>query len=260
MAERKTSLPVITVPTSGMSLYDKGIESALLALLKTCAVPERRETSETEAMETVGILGFTPMDFDLEKDMADLKKLLEKEGGKPLFYGMEGGLEAVKKAPGVSKNLVVSPAGLAAAKYLEKEYGTAYETGWPEDLCRAAAKVSASGKSGKILIVHQQVRANALRDQLRREAGTVDAGFGEGSRARNLSIRTASWFMMLPELMEEGDLQLREEEDFRRHVLREDYDLIIADPVLEELVPEYEGAWVDAVHFAVSGQAPGGKA
>ena len=32
--------------------------------------------------------------------------------------------------------------------------------------------------------------------------------------------------------------------------------LIIADPMLKRLVPFYTGAWIDAVHFAVSGQAP----
>lgn len=44
---------------------------------------------------------------------------------------MGDGLEDVKRVSSVEKNIVVSPAALEAAKYLERTYGTPYETGYP---------------------------------------------------------------------------------------------------------------------------------
>ena len=256
MAEKKTSLPVVTVASSGMSLYDKGIEEALLELFQ--AFPgEAPDTAAGEKL--VGVLGFTPMDFDLKRDSEKLRQLLAEEHAAPLFYGTEGGIETIRRAPMVSRNLVVSPAGLAAAKFLEKKYGTPYEIGWPAAPDEAAARMTEQilqsqkiqPEKKKLLIVHQQVRANALRNAIRAE---------KAESGMEASVKAASWFMMIPELMEEGDLQLREEEEFRNLVLQEKFDLVIADPVLKELVPEYDGEWIDAVHFAVSGQLPGGAA
>ena len=38
-----------------------------------------------------------------------------------LCYGMGDGLEAVKGAAAAEKNIVISPSGIAAAKYLKTE-------------------------------------------------------------------------------------------------------------------------------------------
>ena len=265
MAEKKTSLKVLPVPTNGMELYDRGIETAFLELMKTyagempqdisAAVNGTCDTSEresgTERKQTppaIGVIGFTPMDFRISEDAAALKKALTEQGyGEVLIYGLEGGLDAVRRAASVSRNLVVSPAGIAAADYLEKTFAIPYETGYPSgsadgDLLSEDGLVRQTEGSDRILIVHQQVRANALREQIRKDS--------------KQSVTAASWFMMLPEMQEEGDVSLREEGDFISLVRDGGYDLIIADPVLKRLVPFYGGKWIDAVHFAVSGQAP----
>ncbi len=270
MAMKKTDLSVLPVATNGMDLYDKGIEAALLMLMKTYASgPDKAPDPDSasgqnsvsgqngapgpeEKRPSVGVLGFTPMDFCLPEDAEKLKTSLRKSGyGEVLLYGAEGGLDAVRRAGGVSKNLVVSPAGVAAAEYLEQTFGIPYETGYPaqevpEGICTRSGEVPE-----KILIVHQQVRANAIRSAILEKAqeGQGSAGMPE--------ITAATWFMMRPELAQEGDLSLREEEDFIRLVEEGGYSVILADPVLRDLVPFYRGAWVDAVHFAVSGQAPG---
>ena len=253
MAQRKTSLELLPVPTNGMNLYDKGVEEALLVLMKTYAGSSQEtgrslpgESSGAQAGPSVGVLGFTPMDFRLPEDARALTDALHAQGcGEVLLYGAEGGLDAVKKAAGVSRNLVVSPAGMASARYLEKTFGIPYETGYPAE-CEELAGLELDVK--KILVVHQQVRANAMRTQVRRayETGQKNAP----------SVTAASWFMMLPELMEDGDVSLREEDDFTSLVKDQGYDAIVADPVLRSLVPFYKGTWIDAVHFAVSGQAP----
>ena len=44
---------------------------------------------------------------------------------------MGDGLDEVKKASSAEKNIVVSPAALECARYLEKTFGTPYELGYP---------------------------------------------------------------------------------------------------------------------------------
>ena len=254
MAEKKTSLTLIPVPTNGMNLYDKGIEDALLVLMKTYAAsslqPEDEDADKSACADKkapyIGVLGFTPMDFRIEEDGKALKEALHSQGWEEvLLYGAQGGLDAVRRASGAARNLVVSPAGLAAARYLEKTFGIPYETGYPAELAEMA-ELDPSAR--RILVVHQQVRANALRSRIR--------SLYESRQQAAPSVTAASWFMMNPGLTEEGDVSLREEADFAALVRDGGYDTIIADPVLRSLAPQFEGKWIDSVHFAVSGQAP----
>ena len=57
MSEKKINLPILTVDTDGMELYDKGEEKAFLELFKTFAT-ERYPVEE----DRIGILGMTPQD------------------------------------------------------------------------------------------------------------------------------------------------------------------------------------------------------
>jgi hypothetical protein len=133
---------------------------------------------------------------------------------------------------------------MEAALYLEKEFGIPWETGCPLPQPQLAADPLT--EQAKVLIVHQQILANAMRDQI----------LGESSAEKAPQINVFSWFRMLPELMREGDGKLDSEDAFAALVKDGGYDRIIADPVMKSIVPFYEGKWIDAVHFAVSGQAP----
>ena len=127
MTERKINLPVLTVDTDGMELYDKGEEKAFLELFKTFAV-QKYPVDEHRA----GILGMTPQDVS---DLAAADKIRDlfrqKQDMQAVCYCMGDGLEEVKKASSVSKNIVVSPAAIATAQYLEKTFGTPYEIDYP---------------------------------------------------------------------------------------------------------------------------------
>lgn len=80
----------------------------------------------------IGILGMTPQDVS---DLAAADKIRalyqQKYGQQAVCYCMGDGLKEVKKASSVSRNIVVSPAALMAAKYLEKTFGTPYEIHYP---------------------------------------------------------------------------------------------------------------------------------
>ena len=233
MCEKKTDLPVLAVNTDGMELYDGGERKAYLELFKVFA----REKLPVETGR-VGILGMTPQDVSDLKAADKLREKFRERGQRAICYGMGDGLDEVKKASSVEKNIVVSPAALECARYLEKTFGTPYEVGYPlvEEL---VPDMEYAGK--KILIVQQQVMAGSIRAELRKRGG-------DGK------ITVASWFSMEKDLLEEGDVSLRDEEDYMDLVEKGRYDVIFADPCMKRMAKTFSGVFVDAVHFAVSGK------
>ena len=96
-----------------------------------------------------------------------------------------------------------------------------------------------SGK--KVLIVQQQVMGTAIREEILKQAPDAQ-------------VTVASWFMMKPELRQEGDLHLRDEDDYVELVEKGGFDVIYADHCMERMTPKFAGIFVDTVHFAVSGR------
>lgn len=233
MCEKKTDLPVLAVNTDGMELYDGGERKAYLELFKVFA----REKLPVETGR-VGILGMTPQDVSDLKAADKLREKFKSQGHQAVCYGMGDGLDEVKKASSVEKNIVVSPAALECARYLEKTFGTPYEVGYPlvEEL---VPDMEYAGE--KMLIVQQQVMAGSIRAELRKRGG-------DGK------ITVASWFSMEKDLLEEGDVSLKDEEDYMELVEKGRYDVIFADPCMRRMTKDFSGVFVDAVHFAVSGK------
>ena len=245
MCEKKTNLPILTVDTNGMELYDVGEEKAWLTLFKTFAGKD--VASQKEALEEddsskkmkIGVLGLTPHDVSDLKIEEKFRKS-ENENTHYICYGMRAGIDKVKTAGSADKNLVVAPSALETAKYLEKEFGTPYEVGYPfvDELIPELGY-----ERKKILIIHQQVIANAIRQEIRTR-----------SDEQNTEVTVASWFMMKSELSEEGDLSLKEEMDYCKLVQNGNYDIVFADENMRGLVPGFKGTFVNIRHFAVSGK------
>ena len=245
MCEKKTNLPILTVDTNGMELYDVGEEKAWLTLFKTFAgkdVASQKEASEEDDSSKkmkIGVLGLTPHDVS-DLNIEEKFRKSENENTHYICYGMRAGIDKVKTAGSADKNLVVAPAALETAKYLEKEFGTPYEVGYPfvDELIPELGY-----ESKKILIIHQQVIANAIRQEIRTR-----------SDEQNTEVTVASWFMMKSELSEEGDLSLKEEMDYCKLVQNGNYDIVFADENMRGLVPGFKGTFVNVRHFAVSGK------
>lgn len=254
MAARATGLPVIAVDTNGIKLYDVGAQKAFLELFRTFA-PRTMTEAETESeaprraagartcereQGRIGVLGATPLDLSCADAGERIAVQLHRDGWtKVACYGMGASLDDVRAAGRAERNLVVAPAGLAAARYLEQTFGTPYETGYP----LVPSIVDGLDFSGKrVLVCHQQVAANALRDR-------VVAGGGEAA--------VASWFMLDDALTCPGDVHLVEEDDFTDLVDAGGFDMIIADAAMQRMVPRFAGEFVNARHFAVSGKVMG---
>ena len=245
MCEKKTNLPILTVDTNGMELYDVGEEKAWLTLFKTFAgkdVASQKEASEEDDSSKkmkIGVLGLTPHDVS-DLNVEEKFRKSENENTHYICYGMRAGIDKVKTAGSADKNLVVAPAALETAKYLEKEFGTPYEVGYPF-VDELIPELDYAGK--KILIIHQQVIANAIRQEIRTR-----------SDEQNTEVTVASWFMMKSELSEEEDLSLKEEIDYCKLVQNGNYDIVFADENMRGLVPGFKGTFVNVRHFAVSGK------
>ena len=230
MAEKKTGLRVLSVACCGMKLYDQGASAAYRAMVETLT-----EDVDYVNKGRVGVFGAYPLELGALSEGEALKAALKAEGWERAdLYGLGADLRALRTAGAAEKNLVTSPAGLAAAKYLRQRFGTPYEVRYPD----RTPLPPAAGK--RVLVVHQQVRANALRERL------LAAGAAQ--------VDVASWFMMLPELRAPGDVQLREEDDFTALVREGGYDLILGDRVMEPMAAGFSGQWLDLPHFAVSGK------
>ena len=129
MLAKKTELPVLTVNTDGMELYDRGEEKAYLALFGRFAGEnvdvepgniEKTQTAEScdgkrngknedvsvdiEDRPRVGIIGMTPQDVSDLKAAEKIRKLYADQGLRAVCYGMGDGLEEVKKASLTSCN------------------------------------------------------------------------------------------------------------------------------------------------------------
>lgn len=250
MIEKKTEIPAITVDTDGMELYDTGAGKAYLELFKTFG--GKREEKELQMEEgkkesgILGVLGATPLDVE-ELEDGSIRSFYRAQGWKQIYvYGMGDGLEAVRNAAEVEKNLVIAPSGLKAARYLEKEWGVPYETGYPLETLpewkEIASKISGL-KGKKVLIVHQQILANALRKRIQEQVP--------------VNVTVASWFEMDKMEKEEGDIFLKEEDQWISLMKEEKYDVVIADNLFARAVPEYAGEYWNLPHFAVSGKRKG---
>lgn len=273
IAEKRFGLPVLTVDTTGMDLYDRGQEKAFLSLFETFA------SDKSENAPDIGIIGATPLDLLDTQDSPRIASQIEKLGyGKAVCYGMGSGLEDIKKAGGVRCNIVVSPSGIKAAKYLRKRFGTPYVTGIPltERALKAikikigdalAGKSAAEGSAlygydesvgdkhvgdnnvgednvgvendGGILIIHQQFVANEIRDEL----------LSLGYRGR---IDVASWFMLEDSLSLKSDEALREEDDLSMLLKRRGYKAVAGDPLFKRAISGWDGEYVDLPHYPVS--------
>ena len=236
MLEVETGIPALALDTDGVHYYDVGCEKAWLALFRTFA-------DKSYGMEPghYGVIGATPFDVPM-------KGLHYEDPGVYHCYGMGSGVDEIKSAGTVMKNLVVAVSGLKAARYLARRFGTPYEVKYPLDQIKGfdafmkQMKTIFSGNKEvrKILIVHQQVLAYSLREELRKYTDAM--------------IQLASWFEMDKELTEPWDISLQEEDQWIRLVSEGEYDVIIGDQLLGQAISDYRGRFFALNHFAISGK------
>ena len=303
MIEAQISLPVLTMATDGMHLYDRGVQLAYMALLReldrrgmleepgnsdqkpdraaghanqnpdgAARDMERQPDGAAGRMESAafpdgrrtrraGVFGVTPLDLP-DGQCAELIRLaLQAEGyDEVILYGDGAALEDYRRAGENDVNIAASPDGLEAVHFLNQRFGTPVEVRFPgavRMLERAERERSDREKADYnrpdcerperqvkscTLIVQSQILGCSIREALIKQE--------PGQR-----IVVASWFEMDQGLMQPGDVRLREEDDFTHLVQMLKPDRMIADRVMERLIPAFEGTFVHLPQFAVSGKS-----
>ena len=124
--ERETGIPTFYFPTNGMHSYVQGVGMALAAMAEhmvEAALPSRG---------SMNLLGVTPLDFSINGTFASMRAFFEKNGYDIIStFAMGSKPEEIARAGEADINVVVSSAGLAAAKVLRERFGTPYVVGMP---------------------------------------------------------------------------------------------------------------------------------
>ncbi len=249
---QRFSIPAIAFDTSGMHYYDWGASRALLEIAKRFVAPPPRRIPNG-----INIIGATPLDMGDPGNVESLQTALESEGYRVLScWAMNSDLQAISGAAAAGVNLVVSGAGLEAARYLERVYGIPFLAGlpvgqWPgrrfferlaalrDGVTPEMKPLPANPGGPRALIIGEQVTANAFRDCLR-----DDFGFGR--------VDVASFFTLDAGLAAEGDRFLRAEDDLTAVAAAGRYDLIVGDPLYQSLTESSGAIYLGLPHYAVS--------
>lgn len=261
MAEKKVDLPILTVETNGMDLYDKGEEKAYLSLIHTFST-EKLPVKKGRA----GVFGTTPLDLtDPRKDPDRIRGALLTEGyTEVILFGHGAGIEEYRAVSENECNFAASPSAVAVCEELKKTFGTPYKAVCPgasailadrlpfteviraEDEKKTGSALPGGGLSPekifagkKVLIVNQQVLASSLRTYLEDTFGS--------------EVTCATWFMMVNALVKEGDTRLIEEDEFMELVGKGAFDVICADPAHRKMLKDFEGFFIPLPEVGVSG-------
>lgn len=245
MVEKETGLPAIAVRTDGTRLYDRGASAAYDALVQKFTAPRPHDAPRTG----LGVLGLTPLDFSIE-ERTYLRTMLGEEDTPVRFFDR---LDDFREAARLKELLVVSPAGLKAARRLQRQWGIPIRAELPPAFIHEAfsavlsrlAALLQDGQQREILIVHQQILANGLRLAICQRFPALPAG----------AVTVGSFFLLDRELQWEGDLHFRGEQDFHAYLQAHPDAIVIGDALLARAVPEpFGGTLLDLPHFALSGR------
>lgn len=248
--KKENNVPVISIATTGMDTYEKGLEKALLDLAVNFIKPYQG------IKEGVNIIGCTPLDYWGKDQYIQIKKAIETRGLKVnSFWSMEGGIEEIERTLAGKVNLVVSSAGIKAAEFLEKQYNMPYVVGVPVgkiygdkiarnlhgNIKNEEKQVRRTSLKDNNLIVGEQVWANSFREYLREEHNYSN-------------VKVASFFEMNKEHKEEEDVFLESERDLSQIIEEYHPDRLIGDPFFESFLAKKtrEIDFIAVPHLAVS--------
>lgn len=241
---KDSGIPAKALKLSGHKTYDEGISETLYGMTELLCREQEVITN------SVNLLGANT--FDWQEEMAERIREWFEDRGIRVIANL-GGRETAKqieKAPAAAMNVVLTVSGLKTAEYLYRTYGTPYLTmapfgeKWSELLLESIQKgeqpeyhIPNEGEP-RILIIGEQLMANAIRETLVRE---YDAEH----------IQVATFYKLSKKLADPQDVRIKDEEDAKRLLGNGGYQMIIADPLLRAMAPK-QVKWVDLPHKVFS--------
>ena len=258
LLSKKINLPVLTFDTNGMDYYDTGVSMALLEIARCFVKP-----GSSRIASGINIIGATPLDIGNSQQIKKLTSLLTGAGCHIVScWAMGSTLDDIARSAQARLNIVISRAGLEAARYMEREYGVPYLAGIPigrgptadfiNTVCSLLGTPNIPAPSKNVgrhpadkckrsaLVIGEQIMSNAVRDCLRKDMGVTE-------------VAVASFFQMEQDLMEEDDVFLTGEDTLVDLTDRRRFDMIIGDPLYRDLVAlPGNGRYIFFPHIALS--------
>ena len=246
--EFSTGVPAFAVNCGAFEPYDRGAGEAILKLMEKLVLPPEKAEGVT-----VNLLGATPLDYSSAELAAIRARLLDNGVDRVNVIAMDAGAEVFKNAALAKASLVISMAGLPAARFLKERYGVPYFMGVPVN------EQSAAGVCGAIHGTAKHVPPPEV--QPGREALII----GEAVLAKNLARN----YMEIcsrpavagivgsydPEVFADVPHVLLDSEDKIRRELAKGYFAVVGDPLYKLLLPrDSESIFIERIHRAQSGR------
>lgn len=235
-------IPAAAVDLTGQKPYDTGISKTIEAMARLLASPGEVRPG------TLNILGATALDWSAA-DVAAVSGWAEQQGWQVLASPGTSVTAAQLSDMGRSQlNWAVTVSGLAAARYLQSQFGTPFVAGAPfgaMQLDGLAARMQspeppapAQQAGADALIIGEQFTANALRGALE-------------NRGLCAGADVATFYLLDKAFARSGDRRLKGEADARALLNSGKYRLIAADPALRPLL-SVDCVWIDLPHRAMT--------
>ncbi len=250
--EDRTGIPSFGFDTNGMRSYVWGASAALAAVAERFVTVQDNQGTVQKGIP-VNLLGLTPLDFSVLGADAAMKETLEANGFSVLSrWAMGSSLDELKKSASAAVNLVVSGAGMGAAKVFEERFGTPYVVGAPAggryaeelfSLLRKSADdgecrvIGIGGPDARRVVIGEGVTACSLARALTLESGVP---------TRAVSATDTDPFLTAsgcPTAVDEDDLA----------PLLKNAETVIADPLYRPIVPK-TARFVPLPHEGFSGR------
>ena len=239
-----TGIPTIGLSTRGLAYYGKGISDATIALMKKF-VKGKKETLPG----TINLLGITPLDFHINSNSEDFRKLYEENGIKVLAsYSMGMSVEEMSESIAAQLNVVVSQAGIAIAEYMKQKYQIPYVTVTPigdgspalalvkEALQQGTVGRETDGCDAKaeagILIIGEQIISNSIRNYMQKKYNVW-------------GITVAGLYDISQECMLPQDIDVKHEKQLREVLNSGKFTTVIADPMIQKLISKDNATRMD---------------
>ena len=241
--EERSGIPCFGLNTTGQNYYDRGASDMMIKLIKRFAEPHER--SSTNSKRKVNVLGMLPLDFGNSGNCERILGFIESCGCEiTADFAMGLSVDDIRRCTEAELNIVIARSGLAAAKYMKKNFGIPFITGVPVcggDLFREklnGKEYRSDIGGGDILIIHEQIFANSFREYIYEKTGRRSTA--------------ASIFGLAPSLSLDGDISLKGEEEVYDLINSGRFSKIIADPEFYRILRNGSTELIGLPHLAVS--------
>ena len=270
--EGRTGIPSFYIPTNGMHDYISGAGLALEKLAEKMfgesgtgdengAGSQRDIPADAgHRQRSVNILGMTPLDYAAESCCRSIRGILERDGWQiRSVWAMGDSLDHLRQAGTADVNLVVSAAGLKAAQYLQKRFGTPWVAGAPvgstaEKLSEQMRLAANGGSSGPFYRCEQTECTDQSQHIVIGEP-VLSCSIAEELKEKGVTAKVIAATEESEPLLRPGDLVCRGEEEIESALekLCRPGTTVIADPMYGYVLPE--GVSLVAMpHLAFSGR------